>query len=153
MVGSADGLGPREVFELMGRHWLEGAAGFPGDLVAEDVVVEMPFAAPGGPRRIEGREKFRAFAEAGRAALPVRFEEIRDVAVHQTTDPETIVVEYEMAGTVTTTGHRADASFIGVLTVRDGKIVRWREYQNVPAIAAALGQLPALAAHHADQAG
>jgi ketosteroid isomerase-like protein len=57
-----------------------------------------------------------------------------------------IVVEYELAGTVTTTGRRAAAPFIGVLRVRDGKTVHWREYQNILAIADALGQLPALLA-------
>jgi len=35
-------------------------------------------------------------------------------------DPEVIVVEYELAGIVTTTGHRASAPFIAVLRVRDG---------------------------------
>jgi ketosteroid isomerase-like protein len=33
-----------------------------------------------------------------------------------------------------------------VLRVRDGQILHWREYQNVLAIAHALGQLPALLA-------
>ena len=104
----------------------------------------MPFAPPGRPRRIEGREEFLAFAEPQRAAFPVRFEEVRDVVIHETANPEVIVVEYELAGTVTTTGHRASAPFIGVLRVRDGKTVHWREYQNVLAIAAALGRLPEL---------
>jgi ketosteroid isomerase-like protein len=29
---------------------------------------------------------------------------------------------------------------MGVLTVRDGKIARWREYQDTPAMAAALAE-------------
>jgi ketosteroid isomerase-like protein len=76
----------------------------------------------------------------------VRFEACRELAIHQTADPEVIVVEYELAGTVTTTGRRAAAPFIGVLQVRDGRIIRWREYQDAIAIAHALGQLPALLA-------
>ncbi|MEU9834102.1 nuclear transport factor 2 family protein [Streptosporangium sp. NPDC048047] len=149
VLGTAGEPGPVEVFEAARKRWLEGGAGF-GDLLAEDAVVETPFAPPGRPRRIEGRREFTAFAERGRAALPVRFEEVRDVVVHRTDDPGTIVVEYELAGTVTTTGLRAAAGFVGVLAVRGGKVVRWREYQNTAAIAAATGTLPALLAAYGD---
>jgi hypothetical protein len=41
---------------------------------------------------------------------------------------------------VTTTGRRDRARFIGVLRVRDGKILGWREYQNTAAITAALSE-------------
>jgi ketosteroid isomerase-like protein len=138
--------GPREVFERMQQQWLGAATGLGEDLLAEDVVIEVPFAPPGRPRRFEGREQFLAFAEPERAAFPGRFEEVRNVVVHETADPEVIVVEYELAGTVTTTGRRAAAPFIGVLRVRDGKTVHWREYQNVLAIAEATGRLPDLLA-------
>ena len=137
--------GPREVFELLRELWL-GQSEAVDALWADDVVVETPFAPPGAPSRIVGRAEFLAFAEPTRRALPVRFDECRDVVVHDTTDPEVIVVEYELAGTVTSTGRRASAAFVGVLRVRDGRIVRWREYQNVPAISAALGRLPDLLA-------
>jgi ketosteroid isomerase-like protein len=148
-IGAAVVVGPREVFARMQQQWLGNAAdGDPNDdQLAEDVVIETPFAPPGRPRRFQGRREWLAFAEAGRASLPpLRFEECRNVVIHETTDPELIVVEYELAGTVTATDHRAAAAFIGVLRVRDGKIVHWREYQNVLAIAHALGQLPALLA-------
>lgn len=138
---------PREVFERVQRTWLEAAADamgdFDADLWAEDVVVEVPFAPPGRPRRFEGREAFRAYAAAGRAALPVRFDEVRNVVVHETTDPEVIVVEYELTGTVLPSGRRAAAPFIAVLRARDGQVAHWREYQDALAIAAALGQQPA----------
>jgi outer membrane protein assembly factor BamB len=62
--------------------------------------------------------------------------------IHDTADPEVIVVEYELTGVVTTTGHRATARFISVLRARDGQIVTWREYQDTLAIAQALGQPP-----------
>jgi uncharacterized protein len=139
-------MGPREVFARMREQWLGNAVNPMGRLLAEDAVIETPFAPPGRPRRFEGREEFLAFAEAGRAALPVRFEECREIAVHDTADPEVIVVEYELAGTVTTTGRRAAAPVIGVLRVRDGQVAGWREYQDALAIAHALGQLPALLA-------
>ena len=137
---------PREVFARMQQQWLGNAVNAMDSLLADDAVIETPFAPPGRPRRFAGREEFLAFAEAGRASLPVQFEKCRELAVHETTDPEVIVVEYELAGTVTTTGCRAAAPFIGVLQVRNGQIIRWREYQDAVAIAHALGQLPALLA-------
>lgn len=147
-TGAAVAPGPREVFARMQRQWVGDAADLDAfdDLLAADVVIESPFAPPGRPRRFQGRSEFLAFARAGRAALPGRLEQCREVAVHETADPEVIVVEYELSGTVTATNQRAAAAFIGVLRVRDGQIVHWREYQNVLAIAHALGQLPALLA-------
>jgi ketosteroid isomerase-like protein len=139
-------MGPREVFARMREQWLGDAVNPMDSLLADDAVIETPFAPPGRPRRFRGRDEFLAFAQAGRAALPVRFEECREIAVHDTADPEVIVVEYELAGTVTTTGRRAAAPFIGVLRVRDGQVAGWREYQDAVAIAHALGQLPALLA-------
>jgi hypothetical protein len=137
-------LTPREVFALMREAWLGRRDD--GDLFAEDVLIEAPFAPPGHPRRREGRDNVLSFYRPQRAAFPVRFEEVRDTVVHETADPEVIVVEYTLAGTVTTTGHHGSAPFIGVLRVRDGRIAGWREYQDTLAIAQAVGRLPDLLA-------
>lgn len=135
--------GPREAFARMKQEWLGNGTQPLGSQLAGDAVIEVPFAAPGQPRRFDGREEFLAYAGAQRAALPVRFEDCQETAIHDTADPEVIVVEYELTGTVTTTGHRASAPFIGVLRVRDGMIVGWREYQDQAAIAHALAASPA----------
>ncbi|MEV0033516.1 nuclear transport factor 2 family protein [Nocardia sp. NPDC050793] len=108
------------------------------ELWATDVVIEVPFT-PGGMRRIEGRDGFLALAEEGRRALPVRFEEVRDVVVHRSVDPDVVIGEYELAGTLTTTGQPASARFISVLTAGNGQIARWREYQDTFAMLTALG--------------
>jgi uncharacterized protein len=132
-------LGPREVFARMKQQWLGDSADSMDSLLADDAVIEAPFGPPGKPRRHTSRADFLAFARAERASLPLRLEECREKAVHETADPEVIVVEYELTGTATNTGHRASAPFIGVLRVRDGKIMGWREYQDTAAIARALG--------------
>ncbi|GAA4960709.1 nuclear transport factor 2 family protein [Actinoplanes utahensis] len=129
---------PTEIFERMCTQWLAGRSTFEPGLLTEDVVIETPFAAPGHPVRTEGRERVVAYTEAGRAAFPVRFEDVRDVTVHETTDPDVIVVEYELAGTHTGTGVSASAPFIAVLRTRDGRLAHWREYQHTVAIAQAL---------------
>ncbi|RSM39929.1 hypothetical protein DMB66_57745 [Actinoplanes sp. ATCC 53533] len=58
--------------------------------------------------------------------------------MHDTADPATIVVEFEPVATMTATGVSAAATFIGVLTVHEGRISCWREYQHPLAIARAL---------------
>ena len=126
-----------DVFDRFREYVLDGV---PHELWAPDVVIEMPFA-PGGPSRTEGRAAFLERAGGGREALPVRFEEMRDVTVHETADPGTLVVEYTLAGTILPTGERAGAAFIVVMEVRDGLVTRWREYQNTLLMAEKLGGL------------
>jgi len=113
------------------------------ELWAPDVVIEAPFAA-GGPRRHEGRDNFLAATKTSRESLPVRFDEMRNIVVHETTEENRIIVEYELVGTLLTTGKQASALFIAVMEVRDGLMTLWREYQNTLAIAQALGQAPGL---------
>src|SRR5690242_15245863 len=93
---------PRELFARMQQEWLGHPDPLTGEDYAEDVVIEGPFAPPGHPRRFEGRRQFLDYANPQRADFPVRFDGCRTVAIHDTTDPETIVVEYELTGTVTT---------------------------------------------------
>jgi ketosteroid isomerase-like protein len=129
---------PREVFAVMRQGWLDGTASPNADIWAEDMVIEQPFAAPGRPKRVEGRDKWRqVVAETRPDPLPVTFEECTTIAIHDTIDPDVIVVEYELVATVNATGERGSAQFIGVLAVRDGKAALWREYQNTMVLAAA----------------
>jgi uncharacterized protein len=125
-----------EVFDRVRDYLLSPDPDEYADVWAQDVVVEMPFVPAGGVSRIEGRERLLAMARAGKAAMPVRFDAVRDVVVHQTTDPDVAVVEYAIAGTVR--GEPAAARFIAVMRTRDGQVAHWREYQDIPALTAAM---------------
>jgi ketosteroid isomerase-like protein len=130
--------GPREAFERFRDRLLEGSAvGLDASLLADDCVVEAPFAPPGVPRRIQGRDAFVAWATPRRQALigRIRFTAVRDVVVHETTDPQVAVVEYEVEAVREADGLRAAAPFAVVVRVRDGRIVLWREYQDPAAMA------------------
>ncbi|MFC6023473.1 nuclear transport factor 2 family protein [Plantactinospora solaniradicis] len=131
---------PSEIFDSMRARWLANLPTYESDLLADDVVLETPFAAPGRPTRTEGKQRVLEYTQASRAAFPVRFDDCRNVVMHETGDPEVIVVEYELVGTHTATGVTASAPFIGVLRTRDGKLAHWREYQHTLAIAQAVGQ-------------
>ncbi|MDL4820303.1 nuclear transport factor 2 family protein [Actinomadura opuntiae] len=129
---------PRELFARFQRNALAGGAGLDEEMLAEDVVIEMPFAPDGHARRMEGRAAIAARLREGRAALPIIFEEFRDVVIHETADPEVIVAEYVMVATMPARGRRASANFAVVLRARDGRVVHWREYQDRAAITEAL---------------
>jgi uncharacterized protein len=130
---------PRDVFRRMQQRWLGHPAPLAGDDLAEDVIIEFPFAPPGRPRRFEGRQQFLDFANPQRAAFPVHIDACRTVAIHETADPDTIIVEYELTGTSTNTNRQSTAGFVAVLRVRDGRVALWREYQNTLAMQEALG--------------
>lgn len=141
----ASSTGPLAVYRRMQEALLhgrgEGATLLPAELLADDVVVETPFA-PAGARRYDGRDAWLSYYRTQGAGLVVRFEELRELATHTTDDPQVIVVEYELTGTVMATGVRATVTCIAVLRTHDGRIVHWREYQDLPAITEALTRQP-----------
>jgi ketosteroid isomerase-like protein len=110
-------------------------------LYAENTVVTHPFQLP-RPTRLEGRAQLRAHFAAA-AGLPITMQ-ARNVVVHETTDPEVIVVEYDYLGRVTSTGRTFQLSNVLVMRIRDGQIITSHDYGNHAAFAGALGQLPAL---------
>jgi uncharacterized protein len=68
----------------------------------------------------------------------------RNITVHQTSDPEVIVAEWDYDGLVTTTGRSFQVSNIQVSRVRNGQIVASRDYHNHLVLAEVLGRLPML---------
>ena len=130
-INPGDAGGPREVFwrlhdRVRDDYDMDGQA----DLYAPDGTLELPFAPPGVPRRLQGREAIRGFLRAagGRArAAGRRIVRYDRVVVHDTTDPEVIVAEFDLHG-VGPTGEAYRLPFIQVLRVRGGEIVFMRDY-------------------------
>ncbi|MGI5132678.1 nuclear transport factor 2 family protein [Pseudonocardia sp. CA-107938] len=124
--------GPREVLELFRAaslaHSVEGMA----RVYAEDAVHDFPFTVPGVPSRVSGRDAIVAFIAANWERSPLRVERYRTVSLLETTDPNTIVVEQEASGT-TRAGRPFTAPNLVILTVRDGRIRRFRDYLNLAA--------------------
>ncbi|MBP2328947.1 ketosteroid isomerase-like protein [Kibdelosporangium banguiense] len=125
---------PREVFETLLDGVVERRFDGLADLYAEDTVVDLPFALP-EPLHREGRQ---ALADhfAWFSTLPVRFA-VANLRIHETTDPEVIVAEYDYNVHVTTTGKELTTANIQVMRVRDGKIVESRDFHNHAVIGAA----------------
>ena len=130
--------GPREVLEDYRQAAVNQSAEDMRRLYAPDAVHEFPFAFPGVPTRLEGRDQIVDWIDSGWKANPLRYKGYRTLAIHDTGDRETIIVEQEALGAGPSTGEFTLPGVI-VLTARNGQIVRLRDYVNVLAAAAALG--------------
>jgi ketosteroid isomerase-like protein len=131
-------------------------SGHPGELAdfyAPSVVIEMPFAAKAlYPARIETtREQLRQRFAAGASVR--RYTGLDNVRIHETTDPETVIAEYELHGVMLGTGEPFRLSFAMVLTIRDGLIVHSRDYTDPIAGARLLGRVPELVAELSSAGG
>jgi ketosteroid isomerase-like protein len=131
--------GAHEVLELYRQAAISQSADEMNRIYAADAVHEFPFNQPGVPSRLEGREEIVGWIAAGWSAGPLKYEHYRTLAIHDTSDPDTIIVEQEAVGTSATTGEFALPNIV-VLTVRNGQIVHLRDYVNLVAAAAALGR-------------
>ncbi|GAA3514191.1 nuclear transport factor 2 family protein, partial [Actinocatenispora rupis] len=131
--------GPHEVLARFRRAAIHRSTDDLRLLYADDAVHEFPFTRPGLPSRLTGRDTIVEWIAAGWRTLPLRYEQYRTVAVHDTTDPRTVVVEQEAVGRNTVTGREFALPNLVVLTARDGRIARFRDYVNVLAAAEAIG--------------
>jgi ketosteroid isomerase-like protein len=136
---------PRQTLERFLEAIVSPSPGDMADCYADQVVIEMPFASGLAPERLETtREEIRQRFAAGAAAR--RYTRLRDVRVHETADPDVLVIEYALDGTRVGDGEQFTMTFVMVLTFRDGLIAHSRDYTNPIAGARALGRLPELAA-------
>lgn len=134
----------REIVEQIlqaGRHMDVDA--FVG-LMAPDGYVEWPYRPPGVPGRLQGRAEIRRHMTDAAKGF-VRFDEYRNVVIHETTNPEVIIVEYDAHGVLVVTGKPFQQTVIAVFRVQSAQIVSYRDYIN---------PLPLIEAHaSAAQAG
>ncbi|QMU76741.1 nuclear transport factor 2 family protein [Streptacidiphilus sp. PB12-B1b] len=98
------------------------------DLYCEDG--EHHFSFRDGAPFIKGREAIRAHLAATFGASPFTFQRLSACTVHRTTDPDTIIVECTFEGAAPG-GAPFNPSYVEVLTARDGRIARVRDYENL----------------------
>ncbi|MFH8770299.1 MULTISPECIES: nuclear transport factor 2 family protein [unclassified Streptomyces] len=101
-------------------------------LWAEDGVMEFPFAPPGWPARLEGREAVAAYMRDYPDHIDLHG--FPDLRIHRTTRPETIVVEMRGVGRLVGTGSPFDMTYIAVVSVQDGRFTSYRDYWNPLAV-------------------
>jgi ketosteroid isomerase-like protein len=111
------------------------------DVFAEDVVFEFPYAPEGLPKRLDGRD--RLAAHLVRLGPLLQFDTFHLEGSYVCGD--TVVLEFTCEGRGVETGVAYDQAYISVVTLRDGRIARYKDYWNPLVALAALGGTGAVA--------
>jgi uncharacterized protein len=120
---------PRETVERFLQAVMSQSRGDIADCYADQVVIEMPFASGLAPDRVETtREELRQRFASG--ATSRRYTGLRDVHIHETADPDVLVIEYTLDAARLGDGEPFTMTFVMVLTFRDGLIAHSRDYSN-----------------------
>jgi uncharacterized protein len=107
------------------------------DLLAEDVVFEYVISVPGYPRRVEGR---RGIVELyGDYDDYMTMRSADNLRVYRDREAGVVVLEYEVHGESAQTGRPYDNRFVSIVTVKDRKVTRWRDYLDPVAVFDASG--------------
>jgi ketosteroid isomerase-like protein len=125
----------REVWEHLVSHQVTRDVDGWASCFAADGVVEWPFRLKGVPARVEG-------PEAIRAALAPVWERARKtnrrilghdhVVFHETTDPEVLIVEFDVVGETARGPFRQ--AMVYLLRIRDGRVVLLRDFVDTAAL-------------------
>lgn len=123
-----DSMGAAEVLAQVFQAFTTGNLKALADLLVEDMVMEFPFAPPGRPRRVEGKENIIAY---NREVMSISKDtSYTDLEIHQTTDPDCIIVEMIGHGTVIATDNPFERRYIDVFCTKNGRIQFVRDYWN-----------------------
>ncbi|PSL48229.1 hypothetical protein CLV51_1021094 [Chitinophaga niastensis] len=57
-----------------------------------------------------------------------------NLIIHKSTKPGVIILEYEVHGVVHTTNKLYDNRFCSIITIKDRKIIHWRDYMDSLAV-------------------
>lgn len=127
------GRTPKEIFDIQHKLVLNFDMDQQAELFAEDGVWEFPLAKQDSKVKLEGRDAIREWllgaakkAQDGGHRL-LKYDEL---VIHETADPEVIVIEFDLHGELSHSGEKYRRSYIQVLRARDGRIVSLRDYFN-----------------------
>lgn len=98
------------------------------DTFAEHAVFESRYHFPGWPLTIRGRDNLTAsLAGYGKT---IKLHSGDSLVVHRSQDSRVVILEYEVHGTVLSSGKPYDNRLISVITIENRKIVRWVDYMD-----------------------
>lgn len=129
--------------EVLGDLVDQRAEGFV-DLMADDGVMEFPYAPPHLASRLEGRAAVAAHMRAVTELFTL--DEISVARVHHAREPGVVVIEFSGEGRGKASGRPYRQCYISVITARAGRIVHYRDYWNPLAVSAAFDPADAVPA-------
>ena len=107
------------------------------DVLAEDIVFELPYSPFPSEKRTEGRDKTIAMLRIVKNVLSgLRLYDINVDTL--AADPATFVAEFRSSATISSTGVSYGNRYIARGTVRDGQVVDYAEFFDPLVLRAAL---------------
>lgn len=127
---------PAMLRAALGERIAEDATSFV-EMLAEDAVMEFPFAPPGLPTRLEGRDTIARYLET--LAGLIAFDAIGPGRIVASTE-DTAVLAFEASGQGLKTGASYEQRYLSVITTRSDLIVHYQDYWNpLPVVRALAG--------------
>jgi ketosteroid isomerase-like protein len=98
------------------------------DTIAEDALFEFRYHFPGWPLTIRGRaDLIASYSGYGKTIKLLSGDAL---VTHHTQNSRVVILEYEVHGTILSNGSPYDNRFISVITIKNRKIVHWRDYMD-----------------------
>jgi uncharacterized protein len=98
------------------------------DIVTDEVVYEVLYDFPGWPRIIQGRAdlmaQFRGYCDN------IKLQSADKLVTHKADNGLAVVIEYEVHGTILSTGAKYNNRFCSIIKIKDRKIAHWRDYMD-----------------------
>jgi ketosteroid isomerase-like protein len=98
------------------------------DTFAEDATFESRYHFPGWPLTIRGRANLVAALSGYGKTIKLHSGDA--LVVHRSQDSRVVILEYEVHGTILSSGGGYDNRFISVVTIENRKIIHWRDYMD-----------------------
>jgi ketosteroid isomerase-like protein len=98
------------------------------DMFAEEAVFESRYHFPGWPVTIQGRANLMASLSG--YGKTIKLHSGNALAVHRSEDSRVVIIEYEVHGTILSSGAPYDNRLISVVTIENRRIVHWRDYMD-----------------------
>ena len=106
--------------DVDGNHYFEA--------IADDAVFEFRYVFPNFPTQIVGRDALMAlYSGYGDGTI---LHSGDGLVVHRSQEPGVLILEYEVHGKKLHTGKAYDNRFVSVVTIKDRKVVHWRDYMD-----------------------
>ncbi|MGO9565996.1 MAG: nuclear transport factor 2 family protein [Desulfomonilaceae bacterium] len=98
------------------------------DTITDDAEFEFLYRFPGWPEKIHGRKNLIA-AYSGYGDN-IKVHKCDNLAVHYDKENGVVILEYQVHGKILRTGAAYDNRFVSIVTIKNRKIVRWRDYMD-----------------------
>src|SRR5260370_26373953 len=135
----------RELIVTLYRHFENKDIAAVSELVAEDIVMDLPYSPEGYPKQLIGKKDFMHHMESGLAA----YAKVKFINMHfwDMADPGFIAVQFQ-GETELPGGSRYCNDYFCMFEIREGKLRFWLEYYNPLVALEAFGGVAAFSKHY-----